>query len=70
LRQIFGEKQSHQVLENTEERPVIGQNNPNFDPFLGRFESRRGLLKQGSGGQRDGWSEFWQEKDVSQRDEG
>jgi hypothetical protein len=32
---IFGEKQSHQVIENTEERPKIGQNKAN----LGHFSS-------------------------------
>jgi len=31
---IFGEKQSHQVIENTEEGPKIGQNNPNLEHLV------------------------------------
>jgi len=35
-RAFFGEKQSHQVIENTRWRPRIGQNNPNFAQICGK----------------------------------
>jgi hypothetical protein len=36
---IFGEEQSHQVIEKAKERPVIGQNNPNSEHSrVERFE--------------------------------
>jgi len=46
LSRIFIAKQSHQVIENKKERPIIEQNNPKFGhPSLGRFESRGAPLK-------------------------
>jgi len=67
----FFEKQSHQVIENTNERPKFGQNNPKFGHLAGWGDSKpmvgcSSLLRPGSGGQRDGRNEFGQEKDVGQ----
>jgi hypothetical protein len=36
----FLEKQSHQLIENKEERPIIGQNNPNFGHSPGGSSSK------------------------------
>ena len=43
----FFEKQSHQVIENTNVRPKFGQNNPKFGHLAGwgGFESDGGLFK-------------------------
>jgi hypothetical protein len=44
---IFAEKQSHQVIENTELRPKIGQNKPNFGHFReGDSKPRAGQVQQ------------------------
>ena len=44
---IFAEKQSHQVIENTELRPKIGQNKPNFGHFQeGDSKPRAGQVQQ------------------------
>lgn len=34
----FSSKQSHQVIENKNERPTIGQNNPNFEHVVKRLQ--------------------------------
>jgi hypothetical protein len=43
---FFLEKQSHQLIENTGERSIIGQNNPNFvHSWVERLEAKSGTVE-------------------------